>query len=52
MMIEADSIDEPEQFRDGIRALVNTRDGLCAHSHSVWSMYIGVNHIVHSHFTM
>ena len=50
-MIEADSIDQPEQFRDGIQALGNTRDGLCAHSHSACSIYLGVNHIVHSHFT-
>ena len=51
-MILVDGIDEPERFRDGIWVQGDTGDGLYAHTRSERSIYIGVNHIVHSHVTL
>ena len=51
-MIVVDSIDEPERFRDETWVQGDTRDGSYTNFHSVWSIYLGVNHIIHSPFTM
>ena len=51
-MIVVDSIDEPERFRDETWVQGDTRDGPYTRFYSVWSINLGVNHIVHTGYSL